>query len=450
MSVLVIGGGISGLSAAFELSQRGVPFTLLEASSRLGGLIQTEHVDGFTIEAGPDSVLVQKPAALQLAGELGLTPRLISTSPPRTAFVLKDGRLYRIPSPSVLGIPVTWKALLEYDLLSWPARARLALDRVVPRGRKEDESVGSFFARRFGASTVSLIAEPLLGGIHAGNIDALSIHSLFPRFVDAEKRRGSVLRGFARTHQPSTGEGMFRSLSSGMSELVSAIEARLPSGSVRLGAPASSLAKTEGGWRVRAGGADLRADRVVLAAPAHAAAALLSSVDAEAARLCSEVRYVSTASVALAWPRASVAHPLAGSGFVVARRHNAVRITACTWVSSKWAGRAPAGAVLLRAFVGGAHDPAAVDVPDESLIEIVSRDLSGVLGITGAPLFGRVYRWRHAGAQHDVGQLARMTRIEARLSRYPGLFVAGSGFRSIGIPDCIADGRAAGAAAAVS
>jgi oxygen-dependent protoporphyrinogen oxidase len=186
---------------------------------------------------------------------------------------------------------------------------------------------------------------------------------------------------------------------------------------------------------------------VVIASPARAAARLLAPMDDRAAALCAEVPYVSTASVALAWPRGAVRHPLAGSGFVVGRRHNALRMTACTWVSSKWSGRAPAGAVLLRAFVGGAHDPEAVDLPDDRLVDLAAREVAGVLGIEGPPMLARVHRWREAGAQHNVGQIARVAEIESRLARHPGLFVAGSGFRSVGIPDCIADGRAAAAAA---
>ena len=131
--IIIIGGGITGLAAAYELSARGVPFQLLEASPRAGGLIRTEHVDGFTIEAGPDSILAQKPAALELCEALGLGPRLISTTPPRTAFVLKQGRLHPLPSPSMLGIPTTWRGIAGYDLLSPLARARLALEPLIPR-----------------------------------------------------------------------------------------------------------------------------------------------------------------------------------------------------------------------------------------------------------------------------------------------------------------------------
>jgi oxygen-dependent protoporphyrinogen oxidase len=235
-----------------------------------------------------------------------------------------------------------------------------------------------------------------------------------------------------------------------MSELVRALEHRVPPGSLRCNAPVRSLTYQDSAWRVSVGDRTEPAAAVVIAAPAHAAAPLLAAVDERAAALCAEVRYVSTASVALAWRRGAVRHPLSGSGFVVARQHNDVRITACTWVSSKWPGRAPAGTVLLRAFLGGDHDPGAVDQPDDVLVSVATRDLAGVLGIDGPPLLSRVYRWRGAGAQHHVGQIARVSEIESRLRAHGGLFVAGSGFRSVGIPDCIADGRAAAAAAAES
>lgn len=447
MSVLIIGAGITGLATAFELAVRKVRFILLEASARAGGLILTEQVDGFTIEAGPDSLLVQKRAGLELCEELGLGPRLISTTPPRVAYVLHRGRLHALPSPSILGIPTGWPGIVGYDLLPWQARARLALEPFIARAStRADESVASFFRRRFGSATVPLVAQPLLGGIHAGDVEQLSIKSLFPRLVEAEVRHGSVIRAFGATHPGA--EGLFRSLSSGMGELVRAIERRLPEGSLRFGMAATNLRPRDGEWSVECGGEILRARAIVLAVPAYAAARLLSTVDREAAALCAAVPYVSTASVALAWRREDVRHELRGSGFVVARGVGAPRITACTWVSSKWDGRAPAGQALFRAFIGGARDPEAVSLPDETLVEIAAREISQALGISGPPRLARVYRWRDAGAQHVVGHLARMEELEGRLSALPGLFVAGSGFRAIGIPDCVADGRAAGAAAA--
>jgi len=449
--VIIIGGGITGLAAAFELASRNVPFTLLEASPRLGGLIFTEHVDEFTIEAGPDSMLAQKPAAIELCEALGLAPRLISTTQPRIAFVLKRGRLYQLPSPSVLGVPTTWRGIARYDLLSPLARARLAVEPLIPKRRDpEDESVGSFFRRRFGPETAGLIAEPLLGGIHAGDIDRLSVTSLFPRFVEAETRGGGVLRSFRNARPAGVGDGLFRSLPNGMGELVQALERRMPEGAVWRNAAVSSIARVGEGWRVATPNGGVTGSVVVLAVSARTCAELLRPLDVRAATRCAEVPYVSTISVALAFPRSAVAHPLLGSGFVVARGYNALRITACTFVSSKWSGRAPSGSVLLRVFAGGAHDPAIVDLSDNEIIELVVREIGGVLGISGPPTVTRVFRWRLAGAQHNVGQIARTGEIEARLAQLGGLFVAGSGFRSVGIPDCIVDGRAAALKAAAA
>ncbi len=452
MAILIVGGGITGLAAAYELAVRGVEFLLIESSDRLGGLIRTEKVDGFTIEAGPDSVLAQKPAAIQLFEELGLGPRIITSKVPRDAFVLSRGKLHALPSPSILGLPLTWQGLFSYDLLPPLARVRLALEPLVPRGRspQEDESVASFFSRRFGRATVPLVAAPLLGGIHAGRVDALSIRSVFPKLSEAERTRGSVLRAFRRAGVRPSSEGAFRSLSSGMSELVTAIGRRLPPGSVRLASGAATLQKAEDGWRVATPQGEVRARAVILAAPAFAAARLLAGIDPDASALCAGTTYASSVSMALAYRREHVAHPLAGSGFVVSRTDDASRVTACTWVSSKWEGRAPEGFVLLRAFAGGASDPGAVDISDAELTEMAIRELAPVLGLTGTPVLTRVFRWRDAGAQHNVGHMARVAQLEERLARYPGLIVAGSGFRSIGIPDCVADGRAAAAAAAVA
>jgi len=444
--IIIIGGGITGLSAAFELALRQTPFLLLEARPRAGGLIYTEHVDGFTIDAGADSLLAQKPAAIDLCGELGLGGRLMTTSPPRTAFVLKRGRLHGLPTPSVLGIPTTLPAIARYDLLPVHARARLALEPFVPVGSLPDESVAAFFRRRFGRQTVGLIAEPLLGGIHAGNVEDLSMRALFPRLVEAERQPGGVLRNLVP--HPSTNEsGAFRALREGMSELVSTLVARLPAGSIRLGVPVTSLARSDQDWTVTSDGTVHRATAIILAAPANVAARLLAPVDPTSAEICGRVPYVSTASVALGYRRRDVRHALAGSGFVVARQHNAMRITACTWVSSKWAHRAPDDHALLRAFLGGAHDPDVCDRTDAELVDIATRDLTPLLGLTSSPVIARVYRWREAGAQYVVGHRARMHELNGRLAALPGLHAAGSGFEAIGIPDCVAHGRRAAAAA---
>jgi protoporphyrinogen/coproporphyrinogen III oxidase len=443
--IIIIGAGITGLAAAYELTQRHVPFVLLEAGRRPGGLICTEHIDGFTIDLGADSMLVQKPAALKLCEELGLSARLMSTRHPRTAFIVRDGRLHALPSPSVLGIPTTLSGLAKYSLLDWRSRARIAVEPLVPARAYADESLASFFRRRFGPATVDLIAEPLLGGIHAGDVDKLSMPSLFPRFTAAERQRGGVLRAVA---PPPSGDGMFRALRGGMSELVESIVHRLPTGALLLETPAAGIRRQRSGWLVSTGGEGFEAASVILAAPAYVGASLLRTVDDSASNVCATVPYVSTATVALGWTAADVKHPLAGSGFVVARRHNRLRITACTWVSSKWESRAPADKVLLRAFIGSVHDPHAADLTDAELTDIAVHDVSRVLRISAPPIMTRVCRWRNAGAQHIVGHSARMAGLAARLHSLPGLFVAGSGFESIGIPDCVANGRRIATAAA--
>jgi protoporphyrinogen/coproporphyrinogen III oxidase len=451
--VIVIGGGITGLAAAHEILRRGGRPLVLEAASRAGGLIHTERADGFTIEAGPDSVLASKPAALELVRELGLDDAIQTVRPPGGAFVLRGGTLYPLPKPSVLGIPGTWAGLARYGLLPPAARARLALEPFVPARRGGgDESIGAFFRRRFGAASVDLIAQPLLGGIHAGDIEALSMQSLFPRLLELERTHGSVLRAPLATPPvradlqvgPTPAISPFMSLRGGMGTLVDALARRLGPETIRCDARVAVIGRLEAGWEV----AGHSARAVIVAAPASAAAALLDPIDAQAAVLCAQVPYVSTASVALAWPRTAIAHPLAGTGFVVARRHADVRITACTWVSSKWEARAPEGTALLRAFIGGAHDPDVLSLTDEALVAAVRGDLARVLGITAPPILTRVQRWPHAGAQHVVGHLSRVETIERRLAAHGGLFVAGSGFRAVGIPDCIADGRNVGAQAA--
>jgi protoporphyrinogen/coproporphyrinogen III oxidase len=448
--VVVVGGGITGLAAAYELNTRGISFALLEASSRLGGLIRTERANGYTIDSGADSILAQKPAALALCEELGLAGRLMTSTPPRTAYVHARGKLHPLPSPSVFGIPTTDRGLASYELLPEPARAeieRLA-SQDAPTASTSDESVADFFRRQFGPDTVSLIAEPLLGGIHAGDVERLSIESVAPRLAHAAAESGSALRAFRRSNVAPDTEGMFRALRDGMGELVSAIAERLPRDAIHLDSPASHITRQADSFRIVSPHGSLEARAVIVAAPAHAAAGMLADLDPAIASRCGEVPYVSTASIALAWPRSQVKHPLEGSGFVVAHRHSSLRITACTWVSSKWEDRAPRDMVLVRAFLGGAHDPEAATLPDALLIEVAVRDVSEVLGIPAAPQLTRVQRWIRAGAQHNVGHRDRLAQIDRRLEELPGLFVAGGGFHAIGVPDCIADGRASAAAAA--
>lgn len=450
--IVIIGGGIAGLAAAYELHLRGVPFLLLEAANRPGGVILTDRVDGFTIDAGPDALLTQKPAAIALCRELGLGDRLVSTLLPRAAYIVRGGRLHPLPEASVLGIPTRIAPLVTTRLFSIGGKARMAAEIVVPRrpASLRDESVGSFMRRRFGNEAVTYLAEPLLAGIHAGRVDRLSMAALFPRLWDAEAQHGSLIRAFRRMARSAGnhGDGVFRSLPGGLDEMVSALVNALPAGSIRCGAAARVLEGTRPYTVGLASGEILQTSSVILATPAFVTADLLETVDARLAARCREVPYASVAIVALAYPRDRVAHPLRGSGFVVPRPERKAML-ASTWISSKWPHRAPAGHVLLRAFLGGAGDPGMVDRDDDDLLKVTEAELRELLGTSGAPALRKVYRWRRASAQHEIGHLDRIAEIDRRLETLPGLYLTGSGFRGTGIPDCIADGRAVAAKAAI-
>jgi oxygen-dependent protoporphyrinogen oxidase len=439
---VIVGAGIAGLSAAFELKKLGRSFVMLDRASRTGGVILSEQIGDFVVDGGPDSILTQKPEGIALCKELGIADRLVPTKPPRLAYIQRGGRLHALPAASVLGIPTQFGPFVRTHLFTWTGKARMGLEMFVPaRTDDRDESIGSFMRRRFGDEAVTYLAEPLLAGIHAGDVDRLSVRALFPRFVETERKHGSLLRAFRRQRpsSASSSDGVFRSFPGGLSELVRALTDAIPRESIRLGTGAARI--TREGAVQTADGASHAGRALILTSPAYVTADLVRDVDAELARLCSEIPYASSGTVALAFPRAAVSHPLHGSGFVVPRVER-TGITAASWLSSKWPNRAPDDQVLMRAFVGGARDPSVLDKQDDELVSIALAALRPVLGIRGEPSFTRVYRFERKSAQHEVGHLDRMAAIERRLESTPGLFVTGSGFRGVGIPDCVADARA--------
>lgn len=446
VDVAVVGGGIAGLSAAYELERRGLTVRLFEASDRLGGVIRTERRDGWVIDAGPDALLVQKPAAVQLCRELGLADRLVSTQLPRTAYVLRDGRLCPLVEGSFLGFPVSIAALARSSLFSWRAKLRMAYEVAVPPTLGGDESIASFIRRRFGQEALDYLGEPLLAGIHAGDADRLSTEALFPRLAEAERRSGSVLRSLRRMKIAPSPAGAFVSLPGGTGELVDTLARALKPGTVRLSSAVTSVRRA-GVFTVDTQDASVRAGGVIVCVPAYAAAGMLRSIDTSLAVICDTVPYASTATVAFGYRREQVRHPLDGSGFVVPRVE-ASPLLAATWVSSKWPGRAPNGHVLLRGFLGGGRDPDRLGQSDSDLVRLAHDALAGTLGIEGDPVLTLLSRYPRQSPQYEIGHLARVASIQERLTAVPGLFLAGSGFRAIGIPDCIADGRETAARAA--
>lgn len=453
-TVLIVGGGIAGLSAAYGLAEsaasRDSPTqcTLVEAAPRLGGKILTEQVGGFVIEGGPDSFLSQKPWGIELCRRLGLADRVIGTNQDRRkTYVYSKGRLEELPEGLALGVPTRLGPFLGSGLLSWKGKLRLGAELLIPRRReREDESLGSFFRRRLGDEALERIIEPLMTGIYAGDADSLSIQATFPRFPEMERQAGSIIRALLGSWRRHQGEGPggspFVTLQGGLSEMVQALTARLGHLRVLTGCRVRAV-RVSGAPRgyeiVIEGTAPLAVDALILATPACDAATLLEPFDDELSALLRGIPYVSTATISLGFRRQDFSHRLDGYGFVVPRIEGRA-LLAVTWTSSKWSHRAPDDAVLLRAYVGGAGREAALEQSDGGLVSLVRAELRDMMGVTEMPVLARVYRWPRAMPQYLVGHLERLAAIDERLARWPGLFLTGAGYRGVGIPDCIRDG----------
>jgi oxygen-dependent protoporphyrinogen oxidase len=458
--IVVIGGGITGLTAAHRLVERSRsvrPFCevlLLEAQPRLGGLISTTQRDGFIVESGPDAFITDKPWALDLIHGLGLGERLIGTNPDmRRTFVVRGGALHPLPEGFFLLAPARIGPFLRSHLLSWRGKARALMDLVLPRGRADgDESLASFVRRRFGREALARLAQPMVGGIYTADPEHLSVRATFPRFLGMEARHRSVIRALRRErltasagNQTVSGAryGLFTTLDDGLQLLVDALARRLPGNAVRLCAPVAGIAREGARWAVRLqdGGIE-RADGVILTAPACQAAGLLRGVDTEIARALEAIPYASSLTVNLAYRREDVAHPLDGFGCVVPSCEGR-SIIACSFSSVKFPNRAPAGHVLLRAFAGGALQPEPLEWDDGTLVAAVRRDLADLLGIRSAPLWSHVARHARSMPQYHVGHLRRVEALERHLNGWPTLQLAGNAYRGIGIPDSIRSGEAA-------
>jgi oxygen-dependent protoporphyrinogen oxidase len=393
-------------------------------------------------------MLVQKPAAIGLCRELGLDTELVPTLEPRTAFILRDGRFHAIPGETVLGLPYTSAAIDACSMLSAEGRATVARDFTAPAPPLTgavDESVASFVRRRLGDEAARFIAQPLLGGIHAGDAERLSLRALFPGLADADARGGSLLAALKPQREGPTPGGAFRGLRRGLSTLTTRLAAAVTAGpcggeALALGAEVRTI-QPGSPFSIQTVNGPVQARAIVLAVPGWEAARLAGTFDADLAHACLAIRYGSTATISLAYRRADVRSELAGTGFVVPRNEPSTRLLAASWVTSKWPDRAPADTVLLRAFAGGILDADLLQLDNAELAAFAHRDLAPLLGLRAAPYLSRIYRWVDAGAQYEVGHAARVAAIEAAAARWPGLWMTGSALRGVGIPDCVADAR---------
>jgi oxygen-dependent protoporphyrinogen oxidase len=465
--VAIIGGGIAGLSTAYYLQKGGraagldVRYTLLEASDRWGGHILTERVEhatgSYIVEGGPDSFITQKPWGLALARELGLGDRLLGTNDHmRKVYVLNRGKPTPMPDGVLLIVPTKFMPFVLSPLISPLGKLRMGLDLLIPPKRDgQDETLADFIRRRLGSEALDKIAEPLLSGIYNSEAERQSLLATFPRFRALEVEHGSLTRGMLASRrksghaQPSnTGPAAsagnpkpvsaFMSLAGGMAELVDALVDHL-TGDLHMRCPVHDITRTDGGYLLALGdGSTLRADAVILATPAFAAAGLLRSLAPDVTVALQAIRYVSTGTISLAYRMADIQRPLLGFGLVVPSSERRP-VNAVTWSSLKFSQRAPDGHALLRVFFGGSRSPGSMALDDDALLTTVRGQLQEFMGIETPPLFHRIYRWDRSNAQYDVGHLERVAALDQMTP--PGLYLTGSPYRGVGLPDCIKQGQ---------
>ena len=454
--VAIIGGGISGLTAAFYLEQerrRGTPvtFVVFEAEPRFGGVIQTERVDDCIIEAGPDSFLTAKPWARELCDDLRLSSQLIgSRDAERKTYIVLNGRLEPIPDGMQMMVPTKPGAVLNSRLFSRQTKLKMLREYLAPPeplAADDDESVASFVTRHFNPEVVGRLADPLLAGVYGGEAASLSARATLPQMVDSECQYRSLVRGaLAAKRTNKTGappQPLFTSMRDGMQRMVEAIVRQLPRETLRCSRPVDGLSTRGDQWQIASGGATEDFDQVLLAAPATACAGLMAGlVGAErAVELLGEIPYSSAVTVALAYKSSAVTLP-PGFGFLVPRTE-AKRMMACTFVHRKFENRAPEGTALLRVFLGGTRDPDILGESESAIIDLVRRELGEILNLTAEPKLALVFKWRKSMAQYEVGHLLRVARLEMHMQRFSGLHLAGNAYHGIGIPDCVRMGRAA-------
>jgi oxygen-dependent protoporphyrinogen oxidase len=448
--VAIVGGGISGLSTAYYLAQAGIAATLIESRPRLGGVIQSELLQGCVIEGGPDSFLSVKPAAMELIRELDLAGEVIDSNDHlRVTYVWKGGRLVPLPDGLQFMVPTKLVPLLTTRLLSWPTKFRMGMELFHPPGRHpEDQSVADFVAEHYGAEAVDYLAEPLLSGIFGGSPGALSVTSVLPRFIELQAKYGSLTKGVLAERKANKAQAnslpLFRTLKGGLAQLVAALTARLEGRVTVLQDRALSVERTGGGFRIRLERGSLECARLVLACEAHNAAPLAGSLDGRLGDLLAAIPYSSSMTVALGFADSAFPRPLKGFGFLVPKRERR-RLVACTWVGTKFPYRVPRGTTLLRCFLGGMDDGGVLSESDDAITAAVLRELHEIVGFDAQPLFRRIFRWPRSMAQYTVGHPQRLAEIEARAAAIPGLHLAGNAYQGIGIPDCIRMGKQAAA-----
>jgi oxygen-dependent protoporphyrinogen oxidase len=447
--IAIIGGGISGLSAAFALEEKrraGAPleYVLFESSSRLGGVLLSERMHGCLVEAGPDSFLTEKPQAADLARQVGLGDQLVgSNDRDRKTYIVVKNKLIVIPDGLMFMVPTKiWPTMMS-PLFSLRTKLRMAGEWFHPPGiAAADESVASMVERHYGREVVDRLADPLLSGIYGGQASQLSVRAVLPRFAEMEAKHGSLGRAM-RSARAQIKKGptkpLFTSLKNGMQQLADAVVARLPESALRVNTAVESLQRQTGGWLLSAGHATDHFDAVIIATPAYSAGVLLRGVSPALASELLVIQYTSSITINLGYDRSVRSALPPGFGFLVPRSEGR-QMLATTFVHNKFPERVPSDRALLRCFIGGEN---MLELSDDAILRAVGDELRQIVGLKADPLFTRIYRWRRAMAQYGVGHLERLQRIEEFLRQLPGIALAGNAYRGIGVSDCVRSGTAA-------
>ena len=438
--VAIIGGGVSGLATAYYLGRAGIRSVLFEKSERLGGLIQTDMVQGCRLEAGPDSYLAAKPAVAELADELEeLKDAVIdSNDARRRVFIVRAGKLVPFPAGMSMMAPGQWGPALRSDLFSWRTKIRFLTEtRARPRVRETDISVGELVSDHFGGEVLEYVADPLLAGVYGGDAASLSAASVLPRFLDYETHYGSLIRGVQKEAKNAPKTSLFRSFRNGMQSLTDSLAGAIRNSTQVIHAEAASVTKVAGGWEVRSGTEErFTAKDLVLACPAHVAAELLAREASELASELAAIPYASSILVTLLYESATFLHPLDGFGFLVPRQERKT-IAAATWINTKFPTRVASGLVAIRAFIVAGEADNLLREQDDELVARVRSDLGQSMRQTCLPQQAIVRRWPRSMPQYVVGHAARQRNIRRLLHALPGLHLVGNAYSGVGIPDCV-------------
>jgi oxygen-dependent protoporphyrinogen oxidase len=461
MKIAILGGGLAGLSAAYELARHAqsganVDTTLYEAGPRLGGLLETHREDGFVIECGADSWVTEKPWARDLAIELGLEDELIGSCDQwRRTYLLRNRRLQPMPDGMRMMVPVDWSPLLASPLFS--TEAKLAYLRE-PRRAEElkaaaleldhDESVRDFVARHFGDEIADNVAAPLLAGVFGGDIRRLSAQAVMPVFVRLAREQGSLVLALQQRARAATkNESTFTTLRNGLQTMPERMAAVLPGSWVKLNSPVTALERTGERWRIHARDNSADFDAVIVATPARMAGKLLAPIEARFSSLL-DMEASSAIIVALAFSPEqgrSIRLPR-GFGFLVPQMENRApesRLMAATFVDQKFPHRVPEGGIILRGFFGGAAAPELMQLDDDALVDLARGELGKILGTLPPAQITLVRRWPDSLPQYAVGHLDRVAEIERTVATLPNLRLTGNAFHGVGMPDIIRQARAA-------